>query len=91
MKTWDEFKKYENMHTAKDPLDFYGCVDAKGLWFDSSVLFETAVHWCCMNKGAINLTTEEEVRWMDNEGRSLGYSVIHGTMIKKMYEKGMIK
>ena len=91
MKPWSEFKKYQNMRHDQDPLDFYGCVDKDGVWFDSAVWFDTAVHWCCMYQGVGNLTTHEELTWMNNEGRALGYSVIHGTMIKKMYEKGLIK
>ena len=91
MKTWDEFKKYENMHSAKDPLDFYGCVNAQGEWFDSSDSFEIAVHWCCYSAGQYDLTNEGEVQWMATEGRARGYSIIHGTMIKQMYEKGLIK
>ncbi len=87
MKTWDEFKRYQRWDA--NALDFYGCVDKDGVWFDSSDSFSIAVHWCCYEAGAFEV--EDEIYWMNNTGRALGYSVIHGTMLKQMYEKGLIK
>jgi hypothetical protein len=89
MKTWEEFKKYQRY--SADELDFYGCVDGDGMWFDSSRSFDVAVHFCCYYANEFNLTPAEELRWMDEEGRKRGYSIIHGTLIKQMYEKGLIK
>jgi len=89
MKTWEEFKKYERYYA--DKLDFYGCVDAEGKWFDSSDSFEIAIHFCCYSAGEFDLTNEGEIHWMRDEGHKRGYSIIHGTMIKQMYEKGLIK
>ena len=85
--TWKEFKR---MHSSDN---FYGCIDPDGDWFDSSVMYTTAVHWCCMNAGASDATGsyESEAEWMSTEGAKLGYSVIHSGMIKQMYEKGLIK
>jgi len=91
MKPWDEFSRYKNLHPDQDPLDFYGCVDKDGVWFDSSTSFEIAVHWCCCASGMFDLTNEDEILWMRHEGARLGLSIIHGTMIKQMYEKGLIK
>lgn len=91
MKTWEEFRKYANHIQDKHPDDFYGCVDAEGVWFDSSVTFDVAVHWCCYFVGQYDLSNEGEIEWMNTEGRKLGYSIIHGTMLKKMYEAGLIK
>ena len=91
MKTWEEFRKYANHIQDKHPDDFYGCVDAKGVWFDSSVTFDVAVHWCCYFVGQYDLSNEGEIEWMNTEGRKRGYSIIHGTQIKKMYEAGLIK
>lgn len=87
MKTWEEFKRYQRWDG--DALDFYGCVDKDGLWFDSSASFPIAVHWCCYYAGEFEL--DDEVKWMETEGCKRGYSIIHGTMIKQMYEKGLIK
>ena len=92
MKTWEEFSmRYYSAQLSKDPLDFYGCVNAEGEWFDSSMDFTIAVHWCCYSAGEYDLTNEGEVRWMTEEGHKLGYSIIHGAMLKQMYEKGLIK
>jgi hypothetical protein len=91
MKTWEEFKKFQSYRSGVDANDFYGCVDAEGLWFDSSTDFTTAVHWCCYKVDEFDLTNEGEMKWMETEGRKRGYSIIHGTMIKQMYEKGLIK
>lgn len=91
MKTWEEFRKYENLRPDQNKLDFYGCVDKDGMWFDSAASFDIAVHFCCYSAGEYDLTNEGEIQWMATEGRNRGYSIIHGTMIKQMYEKGLIK
>ena len=91
MKTWEEFNTRFTPINGTDPLDFYGCVNAVGEWFDSSASFDIAVHWCCYYANEFELTNEGEIQWMTTEGRRLGLSVIHGTMIKQMYEKGLIK
>ena len=93
MKTWEEFNTRFSWVSprATGPLDFYGCVNPEGEWFDSSESFDIAVHWCCYSAGAFDLTNEDEVKWMTTEGRKRGYSIIHGTMLKQMYEKGLIK
>ena len=87
MKTWEEFKRLR-LHPS---VGFYGCVAPDGTWFDSSASFGVAVHWCCYYAEQYSLTPTEEVEWMSNEGVKLGYSVIHSSMIEKMYEKGLIK
>jgi hypothetical protein len=92
MKTWEEFNtRFTPVRNdlGKDPLDFYGCVNAEGDWFDSSESFDIAVHWCCYSAGAFD--EADEIEWMATEGRKRGYSIIHGTMLKQMYEKGLIK
>ena len=76
-------------------LDFYGCVDSEGNWFDSSIQFTLAVHWCALTAG-VDIPRDDnepaaELNWLDREGLKLGYSVIHGTMLKKMANKGLIK
>ena len=84
---WEEFKKYQSWDA--NALDFYGCVYKDGMWFDSSDSFEIAVHWCCYYAGEFDVANELE--WMSTEGVKRGYSIIHGTMLKQMYEKGLIK
>ena len=37
------------------------------------------------------LSTADELEWMDNSDISHGYSVIHSTLLQRMYEKGLIK
>lgn len=89
MKTWEEFNtRFRNIRDI-EPFNFYGCVDAEGNWFDSSESFEIAVHWCCYSAGEFDLTNE--IEWMSTEGVKRGYSVIHSSMLKQMYEKGLIK
>jgi hypothetical protein len=84
-KTWAEFNRLR----FHPPVGFYGCVAPDGTWFDSSASFEIAVHWCCCQAGHHELTNE--IEWMSTEGVKLGYSVIHSSMLEKMYEKGLIK
>jgi len=85
MKTWEEFKR---MHVSDN---FYGCVAPDGLWFDSSESFAIAVHWCAYYAGEFDLSKAQEMQWMETEGKALGFSIIHSTMLKQMYEKGLIK
>lgn len=88
MKTWEEFNtRFTNIRDA-EPFNFYGCVNAEGEWFDSSESFEIAVHWCCYYAGEFELT--DEIAWMNTEGVKRGLSVVHSTMLKQMYEKGLI-
>ena len=86
-KPWKEFSR------MKSSDSFYGCIDRDGNWFDSSVNYTTAVHWCCMNAGASSATgsCESEAQWMNTEGMRLGYSIVHSSMLEKMYEKGLLK
>lgn len=91
MKTWEEFRRFQSLRSGANPDDFYGCVDANGEWFDSSMTFAVAVHWCCYFAGQYDLSSDGEIEWMNTEGRKRGYSIIHGTQIKKMYEAGLIK
>jgi len=89
MKTWEEFNtRFTNIRNA-EPFNFYGCVNAGGEWFDSSESFVLAGHWCWYSAGEFDLTNELE--WMSIEGVKRGYSVIHSSMLKQMYEKGLIK
>ena len=85
MKTWQEF----NRMSCTD--NFYGCVAPDGLWFDSGMTYMTAVTHCCYREGEFDLSVAQEAEWMSTEGAKLGYSIIHSSMIKQMYEKGLIK
>ncbi len=89
MKTWEEFNTRFTNIRDNAPFEFYGCVNAEGEWFDSSESFDIAVHWCCYYAGQFEVV--DEIKWMNTEGRKLGLSVIHSTMLKQMYEKGLIK
>jgi peptide methionine sulfoxide reductase MsrB len=84
-KSWAEFNRYKN-HT-----NFYGCVNAEGEWFDSSENFDTAIHWCCYCAGEMDLSVQEEQDWMATEGLERGYSIVHSTLLRRMYEAGLIK
>lgn len=85
MKTWQEFNRF---HGDKC---FYGCVAPDGTWFDSAVFFETAVHWCAYAAGEFQLSPEQEMEWMSTKGKDLGYSIIHSSMLERMYEKELLK
>ena len=91
MKTWKEFNTRFTNIRGDEPFNFYGCVNAEGEWFDSSTMFTTAVSFCCYNAGQFELMLEQEAEWMNTQGVKLGYSVIHSSMLEKMYEKGLIK
>ena len=89
--SWEKFRRYANLAPGAKRNDFYGCVDKNGDWFDSAASFDVAVHWCCCYAGRFDLLNDEDkLKWMNDEGRKLGYSVIHGTQIKRMYEAGLI-
>ena len=85
--SWDKIAKRFSVPTD---IGFYACVDRDGHWFDSSVLFSTAVHWCAMNYGYYNLSPEEEMDWMNKEGIELGVSIVHSSKLKALYEAGML-
>ena len=84
METWKEFKR-----TIQ--LNFYGCVAPDGTWFDSAADFNVAIHWCCYEAGKFDLSPEQEMEWMQTEGKNLGYSIIHSAMLERMHEKGLLK
>lgn len=87
MSTWKEFNRF-NKHNDEP---FWGCVDKEGVWFDSSNTFGIAVHWCCCYYGEFELSTEQELEWLEIEGKQLGVSIIHSDMLKQMHEKGLLK
>jgi len=85
MKTWKEFNRFSGT------LRFYGCVAPDGRWFDSAMSFSTAIHFCCYDAGEFDLTTTQEMEWMETKGEELGYSIIHSFMLERMYEKELLK
>jgi hypothetical protein len=85
MKPWNEFNR---MHGTEE---FYGCIAPDGTWFDSGMMYTTAVSHCCYHKGEFDLSVEDEALWMNDRGTTLGYSIIHSAMLKRMYEKGLIQ
>jgi hypothetical protein len=87
MKTWKEFNRLVN----PDNKPFYGCVAPDGTWFDSSVMFATAISFCCYHAGEFGMTLAEETEWMNTKGVELGFSIVSSMMLEKMYEKGLLK
>jgi hypothetical protein len=85
MKTWEEFNRMRSVD------NFYGCVAPDGAWFDSGMCYTTAVTHCCYRENQFGLSVEGEAEWMNTEGQRLGYSIIHSTMLKQMFEKGLLK
>ena len=85
MKTWKEFNR------LRGSVNFYGCVAPDGTWFDSAIGFSTAIHWCAYNAGEFELSPAQELEWMATKGRELGYSIIHSSMLERMYEKELLK
>jgi hypothetical protein len=85
MKTWKDFNRFAGSDS------FYGCVAPDGDWFDSALMFTNAIYHCCQHASEFELSTAQEMEWMNTEGRALGYSIIHSAMLKQMYEKGLIK
>ena len=85
MKTWQQFRRYHGSDS------FYGCVAPDGTWFDSALLFSTAVHWCCMHAGLDALSPADEMEWMDNSDLTHGYSIIQSSLLERMYMEGIIK
>ena len=86
MKTWEEFNRFHGHD------NFYGCINNEGEWFDSSEMFNMAIHWCVVSATLGDSSgIADEVRWMNDVGKDRGYSVVHSTMLQKMYEAGLIK
>jgi hypothetical protein len=85
MKPWVDFNRFRGSDS------FYGCVAPDGTWFDSAIRFEIAVHWCAYAAGEFELSPEQEMEWMSTKGRDLGYSIIHSSMLERMYEKELLK
>lgn len=83
-KTWEQFKR-----TRAET--FYGCVDKEGNWFDSAEDYSTAVHWCVCHAGRTNVSAFWEAAWMEEFAIQHGYSIVHSTLLKKMYEAGCLK
>jgi len=46
---------------------------------DPADAVDALMYWCAATK------------WMDDVGSKLGYSIVHSTMLEKMYEAGLIK
>lgn len=84
---WDEFSSRYRL--ASESLDFYACIDRDGKWFDSSSSFSTAMHWCRYYAGDFATQYGDE-RWMTEDGVKLGYSIVHGSMLKKMWEQRLV-
>ena len=84
MTMWETFKRFRGSDS------FYGCVAPDGIWFDSALLFTNAVHHCCQHAG-YDLSPSQEMQWMDDSDISHGYSVIHSSLLERMFEKGLLK
>ena len=84
MKSWKEFKR---THAEI----FYGCVDKEGHWFDSAEDYSTAVHWCACYRGHTSESPMWEAAWMEDNAKDLGLSIIHSTLLEKMYGAGLIR
>jgi hypothetical protein len=92
---WETFSKryrrvfsHNNVMQSED-LAFYACLDRDGAWFDSSESFSIALHWCRYYAGDFSDEISDS-QWMNEDGKKQGYSVVHGTMLKKMWEKGLV-
>jgi len=79
------FKEFNTRYHAGSK--FYACVNKDGVWFDSAMSFATAVHWCAYDAGMFDMNSLEEIIWMDKES---DYSIVHSTMLEKMYDAGLI-
>lgn len=71
-----------------DHMSFWACIDRDGVWCDSSVSFEVAVHWCAMDCGAgCDLSFEQEVAAMEKHG----YSIVHSNFLPRLADAGLIR
>ena len=61
MKPWKEFNR---MHSTDN---FYGCVAPNGEWFDSGMMYTTAVSFCCYSAGRFGMTLEEEAIFLKEQ------------------------
>lgn len=80
-KSWEEFKK--RFHADV----FFGVVTAEGEWVDSAIQFLTAAHFAAMHEGYHGQTAIESIAILDK----LTNSVVHSSMLKQMYEAGLLK
>jgi len=71
--------------------EFWACIDAEGYWFDSAHLYTTAVRWCRIYHGEWGEPAMVDVDWMDTFGHQAGYSIVHHTMLRKLWEQGLVK
>lgn len=70
--------------------EFWACIDTDGNWFDSAHLYNTAVHWCRMHNDE-RQQDMDDLEWMDKFGHQAGYSIVHHTMLRKLWEHELVK
>jgi hypothetical protein len=80
--TWNEFRAHR-FHAC----NFFGVVDKEGNWVDSSIQFHTAVMFAAWHEGHTDVMSAEAVCLLNE----LQMSVVHSSMLEKMYEAGLVK
>lgn len=85
-------KRWQTRFLSADDDNFFGCVNPDGEWCDSSLNFEPCITWCRYNAGNFDeMNISEELHWLDTTGRALGYSIVHGTLLKTLMANNLVK
>lgn len=80
--SWDTFRAHR-FHST----EFFGVVDSEGEWVDSAVAFDVAAHFACMLDGMhVHKPTE-----MLEHLRTSKLSIVHSSLLEKMYDAGLLK
>jgi hypothetical protein len=85
MKSFSEFKK--RYHPFDPSAGFFACISPDGEWIDSAEQISTAMLWCMYNE--IGNTEQDEEEWYNTKQH--GYSIVHSSMLEKMYNAGLVK
>ena len=84
-KTWEQFKR----RTPR--TEFWACINADGVWFDTGWDYSTALHWCRMDSDEYGPVKMSDVEWFNQHASQLGYTVVNHVMLQKLYNKGLVK
>ena len=77
--------RWQDRYFSEDD-NFFGCINPEGHWCDSSDNFEPCITWCRYDAGNFDeMSRQEELHWLNTTGRVLGYSIVHGTLLKKLF------
>lgn len=81
--SWDEFRK-SRFHADT----FFGVVTSEGEWVDSAIQFHVAMDFAAQHEGGGN---EASMTLLLMNMTKLTVSIVHSSLLEKMYEAGLLK